>query len=75
MSAALDVSVVMPCLNEAETLGPSIGRARDGIRHAGLTGEVVVADTWLPGDVRPSVCAPGCCPNLRAAKPALCGSD
>ncbi|MCU1535895.1 MAG: ferrochelatase [Humibacillus sp.] len=24
---------------------------------------------------RPSVCAPGCCPNLRAARPALCGSD
>ena len=25
--------------------------------------------------VRPSVCAPGCCPNLRQARPALCGSD
>ena len=24
---------------------------------------------------RPSVCAPGCCPNLRQARPALCGSD
>ncbi|MEO6998423.1 MAG: ferrochelatase [Terracoccus sp.] len=24
---------------------------------------------------RPSVCAPGCCPNLRSDKPALCGSD
>jgi ferrochelatase len=24
---------------------------------------------------RPSVCAPGCCPNLREARPALCGSD
>ncbi len=23
----------------------------------------------------PSVCAPGCCPNLREARPALCGSD
>jgi len=23
----------------------------------------------------PSVCPPGCCPNLRVAKPALCGSD
>ena len=23
----------------------------------------------------PSVCAPGCCPNLRAARPALCGRD
>ena len=27
-----------------------------------------------PG-VLPSVCAAGCCPNLRAALPALCGSD
>ncbi|KRE62990.1 ferrochelatase [Nostocoides sp. Soil756] len=44
-------------------------------RAAEARGEVVVPDTWLPGDVRPSVCAPGCCPNLRAAKPALCGSD
>jgi ferrochelatase len=26
-------------------------------------------------DVRPSVCAAGCCPNLRQARPALCGSD
>ncbi|MFM6851010.1 MAG: ferrochelatase, partial [Terrabacter sp.] len=24
---------------------------------------------------RPSVCEPGCCPNLRQARPALCGSD
>jgi len=44
-------------------------------RAAEARGEVVVPETWLPGDVRPSVCAPGCCPNLRTAKPALCGSD
>ena len=44
MSAVPDVSVVMPCLNEVETLEASIARAREGIRQAGLTGEVVVAD-------------------------------
>jgi ferrochelatase len=44
-------------------------------RAAEARGEVVALESWLPGDVRPSVCAPGCCPNLRAAKPALCGSD
>ncbi len=44
-------------------------------RAAQARGEVVVPDTWLPGDVRPSVCAPGCCPNLRTVRPALCGSD
>ena len=44
-------------------------------RAAEARGEVVALESWLPGDVRPSVCASGCCPNLRAAKAALCGSD
>lgn len=44
-------------------------------RAAQARGEVVLPETWVPGDVRPSVCDPGCCPNLRAVKPALCGSD
>jgi len=44
-------------------------------RAAEARGEVVVPETWLAGDVRPSVCEPGCCPNLRTVKPALCGSD
>jgi len=30
---------------------------------------------WPGDEVLPSVCRPGCCPNLRVAKPALCGSD
>ena len=40
-------------------------------RAAEARGEVVPRG---PG-VMPSVCAPGCCPNLRSALPALCGSD
>lgn len=44
-------------------------------RAAEARGELVVADSWFGGDLRPSVCEPGCCPNLRAARPALCGSD
>jgi ferrochelatase len=31
--------------------------------------------TWPGEEVSPAVCPSGCCPNLRAAKPALCGSD
>ena len=31
--------------------------------------------TWPGSDTRPVVCRPGCCPNLRVARPALCGSD
>jgi len=40
-------------------------------RAAEARGELVPQG---PG-VRPSVCPPGCCPNLRAFTPALCGSD
>jgi ferrochelatase len=35
----------------------------------------VVSPGWPSREVSPPVCRPGCCPNLRAAKPALCGSD
>jgi ferrochelatase len=38
-------------------------------------GEAVTTPVWPGNDVRPAVCPRGCCPNLRAAKPALCGSD
>jgi hypothetical protein len=40
----LDVSVVMPCLNEAESVGICVAKAFEGIRIAGLVGEVVVVD-------------------------------
>ena len=36
---------------------------------------LVVGPSWPGDEVPPSVCRPGCCPNLLAAKPALCGSD
>jgi protoporphyrin/coproporphyrin ferrochelatase len=35
----------------------------------------VVGPSWPGNEVSPSVCRSGCCPNLVAAKPALCGSD
>jgi glycosyltransferase involved in cell wall biosynthesis len=40
----LDISIVMPCLNEEATLGACIGQARAAIGRSGLAGEVVVAD-------------------------------
>ena len=39
-----EVSIVMPCLNEAETLGSCIEKARRGLSSLGITGEIVVAD-------------------------------
>lgn len=40
----VEVSVVMPCLNEAETLGACIGKAVRALSEAGISGEVIVAD-------------------------------
>ena len=41
---AVELSVVMPCLNEAETLATCIGKAQAAFLECGCTGEVVVAD-------------------------------
>jgi hypothetical protein len=40
----VDVSVVIPCLNEANSLAFCIDKAVNAFRNAGLSGEVVVAD-------------------------------
>ena len=42
--SSVEVSVVMPCLNEAETLASCIRTAQEAIARHGLDGEVVVAD-------------------------------
>jgi glycosyltransferase involved in cell wall biosynthesis len=40
----LELSVVMPCLNEAETLGACIEKAQRAIAEAFIDGEIIVAD-------------------------------
>lgn len=40
----IELSIVMPCLNEAETLAVCIEKALNGIKSAGIPGEVIVAD-------------------------------
>lgn len=42
--APLELSVVMPCLNEARTLGTCIQKAQATMRRLGICGEVIVAD-------------------------------
>lgn len=44
-------------------------------RAAQARGEDVVVPAWPVPEAMPAVCAPGCCPNLRVAKPACCGAD
>ncbi len=43
-SEALELSVVMPCLNEAETLEACIRKAQRALGDANISGEIVIAD-------------------------------
>jgi len=40
----VELSVVMPCLNEAETLEACITKARAALEEHGIHGEIIVAD-------------------------------
>jgi len=40
----VEVSIVMPCLNEVETLAACIAEAREAIAKGGYTAEIIVAD-------------------------------
>ncbi len=44
MSEPVELTILMPCLNEAETLARCIESARLGIQRAGVRGEILVAD-------------------------------
>ena len=41
---AVELSVVLPCLNEAETLATCVQKALKAMREHGIVGEVIVAD-------------------------------
>ena len=41
---SLDLTVVMPCLNEADTLEACIEKAWRAMEEGGINGEIVVAD-------------------------------
>jgi glycosyltransferase involved in cell wall biosynthesis len=41
---AVEISIVMPCLNEAETLAACIASAREAIERGGYSAEIIVAD-------------------------------
>src|SRR5581483_1526153 len=44
MSDAVELTILMPCLNEAETLASCIEKAHLGLKRAGVRGEILVAD-------------------------------
>jgi glycosyltransferase involved in cell wall biosynthesis len=41
---AVELSIVMPCLNEAETLAACIQKAQNYLRRSGVLGEIVIGD-------------------------------
>jgi glycosyltransferase involved in cell wall biosynthesis len=41
---SLEITILMPCLNEAETVGACIGKAKGFLSKADISGEVVIAD-------------------------------
>jgi len=43
-SSAIELSIVMPCLNEAETLGTCIEKAKRFLHEHRIVGEIIVAD-------------------------------
>jgi len=43
-SAQVELTILMPCLNEAETIGACIAKAKAFLASSGVSGEVLVAD-------------------------------
>ena len=46
----IEVSIVMPCLNEADTLAICIEKAQRALREANINGEILVADNGSTDD-------------------------
>lgn len=44
MTEALELTILMPCLNEAETLATCIDKARGFLARSGVRGEVLISD-------------------------------
>jgi glycosyltransferase involved in cell wall biosynthesis len=44
MSESVQLTILMPCLNEAETIARCIEKAKIGIQRAGVSGEILIAD-------------------------------
>jgi glycosyl transferase family 2 len=43
-ASAVELSIVMPCLNESETIATCIQKARSFLACSGMSGEIIVAD-------------------------------
>jgi glycosyltransferase involved in cell wall biosynthesis len=41
---AVELTILMPCLNEAETLAVCVQKARGFLERSGISGEILIAD-------------------------------
>ena len=48
----IELSIVMPCLNEAETIGACIAKAQRFLSATGIAGEIIVADNGSADESR-----------------------
>jgi glycosyltransferase involved in cell wall biosynthesis len=55
----LDLTILMPCLDEAETLAVCVDKARDFLARSGLAGEVLVADNGSVDGSQAIACSHG----------------
>ena len=44
MNGTIELTILMPCLNEAETIARCIEKAKVGLERAGVPGEILIAD-------------------------------
>src|SRR5260221_2444946 len=51
-ASPLELTILMPCLNEAETISTCVAKAKSFLARAGISGEVLIADN---GSYRGSV--------------------
>ena len=70
---AVELTVVMPCLNEAETIATCVRKAKGYIESRGIKGEVLVADNGstdgsqaidTPSLVTPPTCTAPAIPSV-----------
>src|SRR3990170_925219 len=54
-----ELTILMPCLNEAATVGTCIAKARDFLQRTGIEGEVLVADNGSDDGPRARAARPG----------------
>jgi len=59
VSTSCELTILMPCLNEAETLATCIRKAQSFLDRAGIDGEVLIADNGSTDDSRTIAIAHG----------------